>query len=108
MHSIRSRSSLVERHCANKFPLTQRTIVAAVRFANAAWESTSPTLERDQDLFQAYLAQRLAIAEQVRSGKISLAAGEAISKAFSEAQRRKDDKFTQRVFKIRLFPGQNE
>ena len=96
--------------CANKFPLTRRTVVARVRCANAAWESTLPTLGSDQDLFQMYMAQRLAIAEQIQSGKISLTEGEAaiaetLSQAHSEAQRRKDDKFTNAYLESGSFPG---
>ena len=85
--------------CANKFPVTRKTIVASVQCANAAWENTLPTLGSDQDLFQTFMDQRLAIAKQVQSGKISLAEGEAAiskkwSEAHSEAQRRNDDKLT--------------
>jgi hypothetical protein len=87
--------------CANKFPvITRNTIVAAVRCGNAAWEITSPTLGSDKDLFQAFMADRLAIAEQVQSGKISLTEGEAAitkksSEAHSEAQRRNDGKINE-------------
>ncbi len=85
--------------CAKKFPLTRKTIVAIVQCANAAWAITLPTLGSDQDLFQTFMAQRLAIAEQVQSGKISLAEGEAaiskkLSEAHSEAQSRNDDRFS--------------
>jgi hypothetical protein len=79
--------------CANKFPLAPQTLVARVQCVNTAWAPVLPALGGNADLFQTFMAQRLAIAEQVQSGKITMAEGNAAasqkySEMLSAAQRR--------------------
>jgi hypothetical protein len=91
---IKGQNKAAMRDCKNKFStVTPQNIVAAAQCRNAAMAITLPLLGSNQDLAQRFMAQRLAIAEKVQKGKLTVAEGSAAiwqkySEAESELQRR--------------------
>jgi hypothetical protein len=90
---LREQEKAALQECVNKVALTPQTVVARVQCINTASLIGLPTLGNNQDLFRTFMYQRLAIAEQVQSGKLTLAEGQAqgakrYSEMVSEAQRR--------------------
>jgi hypothetical protein len=82
---LNEQAKVAAHDCESRFPLTPQTIVARAQCSNTAWAPTLPTLGSNQDLFQTFMAQRLAIAEQVQTGKVTMAEGlAAISQKYSE------------------------
>jgi hypothetical protein len=82
--------------CNTRLPTGDRkTIVARMTCLNEAMTIRMPLFGTDQDLAQAFMANRLAIAEQVQNGKLSNAEGNAAiaekwSQSVSESQRRRN------------------
>jgi archaellum component FlaG (FlaF/FlaG flagellin family) len=85
---IKERNKAATRDCRNRFStVTPENIVAAAQCRNAAMAITLPLLGSNQDLAQSFMAQRLAIAEQVQKGKLTVAEGStAIWQKYSEAE----------------------
>jgi hypothetical protein len=85
---------VAEQDCAKRFPVvTSQNVVPAVKCLDAAMEIIMPTYGSNQDLARTFMAQRLVIAEQIQSGKITPTEGVAATKqrwseANTEAQRR--------------------
>ena len=72
-----------------------KTIVSRMQCLNDAMAIRMPLFGNDQDLAQAFMAYRMAIAEQVQNGKMSVAEGGAAvtekwSQEVSESQRRRN------------------
>jgi hypothetical protein len=80
--------------CAKRFPgVTSQNAVPVVKCLDAAMEIVMPNFGIHQDLARTFMAQRLVIAEQIQSGKITPNEGAAATKqrwseVVSEAQRR--------------------
>jgi hypothetical protein len=67
--------------CKNKIPTVRpQNVVTATQCSNAAVAILLPTYGSNQDLTQTFMAQPLAIAQQVQSGKITAAEGAAASR----------------------------
>jgi hypothetical protein len=87
-----SRAAIAD--CNVKFPVGNPKIaVARTQCTNNALTIRIPTFGTDQDLVQAFMADRMVVAEQVQSGKMTLAQGNAIiaekwSQSVSESQQR--------------------
>ncbi len=80
--------------CNSKLPSgNPKTIVARMKCLNDAAVIRMPTFGSDQDLVQAFMAERMVVAEQVEKGKMTIAEGNAVitekwSRAVSESQQR--------------------
>jgi hypothetical protein len=91
---IKGQNKAAMRDCKVRFStITPENIVAAAQCRNAAMAITLPLLGSNQDLAQRFMAQRLAIAERVQKGKLTVAEGSAAiwqkySEVESELQRR--------------------
>jgi hypothetical protein len=85
---IKGQNKAATRDCRNRFStVTPENIVVAAQCRNAAMAITLPLLGSNQDLAQRFMAQRLAIAEQVQKGKLTVAEGStAIWQKYSEAE----------------------
>jgi hypothetical protein len=89
-----ARSDAALADCEANFPKGNPKIeVARVKCLNDAVLIRMPTFGTDQDLAAAFMAQRLVIAEQMQSGKLSFAEGSAAiaekwSQAVSQSQQR--------------------
>ena len=77
--------------CNSKLPSgNPKTIVARMKCLNDAAVIRMPTFGSDQDLVQAFMAERMVVAEQVEKGKMTIAEGNAVitekwSRAVSES-----------------------
>ncbi len=84
--------------CDAKFPAGDpKTAVVRRKCINDGFAIRLPTFGPDQDLVQAVMADSMVIAEQVQSGKMTIAEGNAAiaekwSKAVTESQRRANSK----------------
>lgn len=84
--------------CDAKFPAGDpKTAVVRRQCINDGFAIKLPTFGPDQDLVRAVMADSMVIAEQVQSGKITIAEGNAAiadkwSKAVTESQRRANSK----------------
>jgi hypothetical protein len=89
-----ARSQAAVDDCKTRFPVEDRqNIVAKMQCMNDAIAIKLSTFGRDQDLLQAWLADRMVIAEQVHNGKMTMieataAVREKWTKAVSESLRR--------------------
>ena len=93
---LASQSDAAIADCDTKIPGgNPKTTVSRIKCLNDAMAIRMPLFGTDQDLAQAFMANRLAIAEQVQNGKLSVAEGNAgiadkWSQAVSESQRRRN------------------
>jgi hypothetical protein len=91
---LRAQAKAATDDCNAKFPLGNPKIeVARVQCLNSAFAILMPTFGPDQDLAQVFMADRLVIAEQIQSGKLDIAEGNAQiaskwSEVVSESQNR--------------------
>jgi hypothetical protein len=91
---LREQAKSATAECNAKYPVGNPKIeVARVQCLNSAFSILMPTFGPDQDLAQLFMTDRLVIAEQMQSGKIDFAEGNAQiaakwSEAVSESQRR--------------------
>jgi hypothetical protein len=82
--------------CNAKIPVgNPTTIVSRMQCLNDAMAIRMPLFGSDQDLAQAFMTYRMAVAEQVQKGKMSIAEGNAAiaekwSQEVSESQRRRN------------------
>ena len=89
--------------CNTQIPAgNPKTEVARTRCINEAFSIQLPTFGTDQDLAQAFMAERMAIAEQVQNGKMTVAQGDAAtaekwSQSVSESQNRHNATMTARA-----------
>jgi hypothetical protein len=93
---LASKSDAAAAECNTQFPTNEaKTIVARTRCFNDAMAIRMPLFGTDQDLAVAFMTYRLATAERMQTGKISLAEGNAAiaekwSQSVSESQRRRN------------------
>jgi hypothetical protein len=89
-----ARSDTAKVSCDTQYPAGNPKIAIARRKClNDAFAIKMPIFGPDQDLAQAFMAEDMAVAEQVQAGKITIARGNAIvagkwSQAVSESQQR--------------------
>jgi len=91
---LKAQAKVAVAECNVKFPVGNAKIeVARAQCLNDALAIQMPVLAPDQDLVQLFMADRMAIAEQIQNGKIELVEGNAEiaakwSAVVSESQRR--------------------
>jgi len=83
---LRNQSLAAARECDLAYPPADRKVaVARAKCHTAAWEIMRPTMV-DPDILDGLIARRIAIAQQVERGELTVSQGnEAIAKARSEA-----------------------
>jgi len=93
---LASQSDLAIGDCNAKLPPDNpKTVVARTKCLNDAMAIRMPLFGTDQDLAQAFMADRMMVAEKVQNGKMTMAEGNAAiaekwSQAVSESQRRRN------------------
>jgi len=93
---LTAQSNVAIADCNTKVPGgNPKTTVARIKCMNDAVAIRMPTFGADRDLAQAWLAERMVVAEEIQNGKLSIAQGDAVmaekwSQAVSESQRRRN------------------
>jgi hypothetical protein len=93
MSALRQQSAATMKECGEKFPPgNPKTSVARAQCVNAALAIAQPTLPYP-DLLQVYMADHMAVAEDIQTGRATIAQGNSIlarkwSELVGEEQRR--------------------
>jgi hypothetical protein len=94
MAALREQSAAAMKECGEKFPPgNPKMAVARAQCVNAALVIVQPTLPYP-DLLQVYMADHMAVAEDIQAGRTSIAQGNAVlarkwSELVGEEQRRR-------------------